>query len=418
MQDYFHKAMQPVLYQVYENFRQALQPWRAMAGASQFFLDKTTHPFSQTHLNKAWIVGLSLFERVTRTYQKPAFDITSAIIDGQTVEVVEDIKTDKLKPFCRLIHFHKLVQKKQPRVLIVAPMSGHYATLLRGTVEAMLPDHDVFITDWTNANLIPVSAGKFDLEDYITYVMDYLRLLGPHTHIIAVCQPAVPVLCAASLLAQLKDEAQPQSMTLMGGPIDASAAETDVTRLAAEHPIEWFRDTLTTQVPLGYPGVGRAVYPGFVQLSSFMMMNLGRHIKAHEDYFRHLVKGDGLSAERHRKFYDEYLAVMDVTAEFYLQTVDRVFIKKCLPHGTFAWKDMTVDPAKITRTALLTIEGELDDISAPGQTVAAHQLCSGLADAQKRHLLQPQVGHYGIFNGSTWREQIYPVVRSFIAQHD
>ncbi|MBI1273095.1 MAG: polyhydroxyalkanoate depolymerase [Alphaproteobacteria bacterium] len=403
---------------MYENMRALIAPWRMAAEAGQYMLNHPMLPSSYTRMGRSWAAGLEIFERVTRQYRKPEFGLKTTEVDGETVEIVEDVLTDRNKPFCRLLHFQRLVERNDPRVLIVAPMSGHYATLLRGTVEAMLPDHDVFITDWVNANTVPVFRGKFDLEDYITYVMDYIRLLGPDVHVVAVCQPAVPVLCAAALLAQMNDPHQPRSMTLMGGPIDASAAETEVTQLADKHPIEWFRDHLVSRVPVNYPGATREVYPGYIQLSSFMLMNLGRHMKAHEEYFQHLIRGDGESAERHRTFYDEYLAVMDVTGEFYLQTVDRVFIEKSLPNGTFKWRHMTVDPAAITKTALLTIEGELDDISAPGQTVAAHAMCSGLPEDKKQHHLQEKVGHYGIFNGGTWRNAIYPIVRSFIKQHN
>jgi poly(3-hydroxybutyrate) depolymerase len=414
----FRKWMQPLIYQLYENMRHTMAPWRAAAEAGQYMLNHPLLPGSHTHAGRGWAAGLELFERITRQYRKPEFDLRHTTIDGKQIEIVEDIITDRNKPFARMIHFQRLIERDDPRVLIVAPMSGHYATLLRGTVEAMLPDHDVFITDWVNASAVPAFHGKFDLEDYITYVMDFLELLGPDTHVIAVCQPAVPVLCAAAVLAQINAAHQPKSMTLMGGPIDAGAAETEVTRLADKHPIEWFRDNMVSRVPVNYPGVGREVYPGFVQLSSFMMMNLGRHIKAHEEFFQHLVRGDGESAEKHRGFYDEYLAVMDVTAEFYLQTVERVFIEKSLPNNSFKWKHLTVDPAAIKKTALLTVEGELDDISAPGQTVAAHGLCSGLPEKMKKNHLQEKVGHYGIFNGSTWRNSIYPIVRDFIKKHD
>ncbi|NDG04706.1 MAG: polyhydroxyalkanoate depolymerase [Alphaproteobacteria bacterium] len=410
----WHHLFQPYAYQTYENMRRSLAPLRMMTEFGQYFLNHPMMPTQMSMSGRSMSAGLEVLERITRDYRKPEFNITHTTIGDEKVDVVLDVLSDRQKPFCRLVHFQRLVERNDPRVLVVAPMSGHHATLLRGTVERLLPEHDVFITDWIDAKNIPMLLGDFNLEDYISYLIDYMRLLGPDLHVIAVCQPAVPVLAAVALMSQMADANVPRSMTLMGGPIDAGAAETAVTKLAAEHPIEWFKQHLVSRVPFQYPGAGREVYPGFIQLSSFMLMNLGRHMKAHEEFFQHLVRGDGESAEKHRGFYDEYLAVMDVTAEFYLQTVERVFITKDLPNGTFAWRSMKVDCSAITRTALLTVEGELDDISAPGQTLAAHRLCRNLAADRKKHLLQPKVGHYGIFNGGTWRNAIYPVVHDFI----
>jgi len=281
----------------------------------------------------------------------------------------------------------------------------------------MLPDHDVYITDWTDAKMVPLSSGKFDLEDYITYVMDFIRALGPEVHLLAVCQPAPPVLCATALLAQMNDPAQPRSMTLMGGPIDCRVAATSVTELANKRSIEWFRNTVIHALPFYYPGAGRLVYPGFLQLQGFMSMNVGRHVGEHMKLFQNLVRGDEEHASAHKKFYDEYMSVMDTTAEFYLQTVQRVFQTHDLALGTFQWHGKTVDPSAITKTALLTVEGELDDISAPGQTRPAHALCSSLPDSMKQAHLQIGVGHYGIFNGRKWRESVLPVVRNFMRAH-
>jgi len=284
-------------------------------------------------------------------------------------------------------------------------------------VEAMLPQHDVYVTDWIDARLVPYKEGKFDLEDNVGYVMDFIRHLGADVHVLAVCQPAVPVMCAVALLAQLNDPAQPRSMTLMGGPIDTRRAQTQVTKLGKERSLSWFERTVVTTLPAYYPGGMRRVYPGFVQLSGFMSMNLDRHVGEHMRLFQHLVKGDGDSATAHRKFYDEYLSVMDITGEFYLQTVERVFQNHDLPEGKFRWKDMLVDCKAISKTALLTIEGTLDDISAPGQTLAAHDLCSSLKAAQKKQHLAEGVGHYGIFNGRRWRSEIQPIVHDFITKH-
>ncbi len=404
------------LSQLYDLSHAMLTPMRMAAEATQTVFQNPFLPTSYTSFGRAVAAGAELVERTTRRFGKPEFDLKTTTVAGRPVDVVEEVA--KSKPFCRLLHFQRLTPHSDPRVLVVAPMSGHHATLLRGTVEALLPDHDVFITDWIDARQVPISKGKFDLDDYIAYLIEFIRLLGPDVHLIAVCQPAVPVLLATSVMAQNNDPAQARSMTLMGGPIDARAAKTQVTELAEKRSLQWFKNTVVTTVPLYYPGALREVYPGFVQLSGFMSMNLDRHVGEHMKLFRHLVRGDGDSAESHRKFYDEYLSVMDVTAEFYLQTVSAVFQKHLLPERAYVWNGQTVDPAAITRTALLTVEGELDDISAVGQTSAAQTLCSGLSNDKKQALLQPGVGHYGIFNGKKYRELILPVIRDFIRKHD
>lgn len=402
-----------MLYQVYDFSHLLAAPMRAMANLTKAMM---LHPLvPETGYARAMAAGAELIERTTRRYDKPKWMLDTTDIDGQKVPVT--VKTIMHKPFCNLLRFERKTTKQDPKVLIVAPMSGHHATLLRGTVDAMLPEHDVYITDWIDARLVPLAAGKFDLEDNVAYIMDFMRHLGPDVHVIAVCQPAVPVLCAVSLLAQLDDKAQPRSMTLMGGPIDTRRAQTKVTQLGKDKPLSWFERTVTTTVPMYYPGAMRRIYPGFIQLSSFMSMNMERHMGEHMRLFHHLVKGDGSSAATHRKFYDEYLSVMDITAEFYLQTVQRVFQEHALPEGNFRWKDMTVNPAAIEHTALLTIEGELDDISAPGQTIAAQDLCKGLSESQKQHALIKDVGHYGIFNGRRWKNEIQPMVRNFIRAH-
>lgn len=403
-------------YSLYDAHQMMMTPLRVLAELTQITFQSPYNPLAFTGLGRSVAAGAELFERMTRRFGKPRFGLAQTVCDGMQVQVSEEIVVEK--PFCGLLHFKRHVNRDDPKVLIVAPMSGHHATLLRGTVAALLPEHDVYITDWTDAKHVPLRQGKFDLEDYIGYVIDFIKAVGPDTHLIAVCQPAVPVLCAVSLLAEAEDADQPRSMTLMGGPIDIAAAKTAVTQLAQDRPLSWFRDTVVSNVPASYAGAFREVYPGFVQLSGFMQMNLDRHIGEHLRLFQHLVRGDGEHAETHRKFYDEYLSVMDITAEFYLQTVERVFQKRDLANGTFTWRGHRVKPETITRTALLTVEGELDDISAPGQTEAAHKLCSSLAPQMKKHVLQPQVGHYGIFNGRKWRENIMPVVRDFIRTHD
>ncbi|NDE90343.1 MAG: polyhydroxyalkanoate depolymerase [Alphaproteobacteria bacterium] len=408
-----------MLYQVYDFSHLMAAPMRAMAGLTKAMFQNPLMP--ETGYARAMAAGAELLERTTRRYAKPKWMLDTTEINGQKVPVT--VKTVMQKPFCNLLRFERKTTNNDPKVLIVAPMSGHHATLLRGTVQAMLPEHDVYITDWIDARLVPRSAGKFDLEDNVSYIMDFIRAIsstdgGPDVHVMAVCQPAVPVLCAVSLMAQMKDPCQARSMTLMGGPIDTRRAQTQVTKLGKDKPLSWFERTVISTVPMYYPGASRRIYPGFVQLSGFMSMNMDRHVGEHMRLFHHLVKGDGSSAESHRKFYDEYLSVMDITAEFYLQTVERVFQEHALPEGTFRWKNMTVDPSAIEQTALLTIEGELDDISAPGQTIAAHDLCKGLKPSQKEHHLIKEVGHYGIFNGRRWRTEIQPLVKAFIRNHE
>ena len=405
-----------LLYHFHDWQHAALAPLRLAAEATQAALNNPLFSAGQkTHMGRSIAAGAELLERTTRRFGKPSFNIHSLRLGRHDAKVTEEIALTK--PFCRLLHFKVDSDRKVPKVLLVAPMSGHYATLLRGTVEGLLPEHDVYITDWIDAKLVPLYQGKFDLEDYITYVMDFIRLLGPDVHVIGVCQPTVPVLAAVALLADLNDPAQPRSMTLMGGPIDTRFVKTAVTELAAKRPIEWFKNTVIHALPFYYPGAHRLVYPGFIQLHGFMSMNVERHVGEYVKLFQNLVKGDDEPAAVHRKFYDEYLSVMDTTAEFYLQTVERVFQHHDLPNGTFMWNGKTVRPEGIKRTALLTVEGELDDISAPGQTRPALDLCSGLGPDMKKAHLQIGVGHYGIFNGRKWREQILPVVHQFIMDH-
>lgn len=410
------------IYHLYDLNHALFTPARLMAGFLKNTLKNPAYPMADSQIARTIAASAEVFERMHQKFERPTFDLHSTTINGKHVHVTEDIVD--VRPFCRLRRFVRDVKRNDPRVLIVAPMSGHYATLLRGTVDALLPHHDVYITDWEDAKMVPRPAGRFNLDDYIDYVIDYIDMLGPDVHVIAVCQPAVPVMAAAAIMNNENYKTAPRTMTLMGGPIDARVSPTDVNELAEKKPLSWFERNLVSDVPAYYPGAFRRVYPGFLQLAGFMSMNLDRHTKAHMDFFKHLIQGDGESAQQHRKFYDEYLAVMDLSAEFYLQTVDIVFQRYLLPQGLMKWKDPATDelhdvlPAKIKRTALLTIEGELDDISAHGQTTAAHVICTGLPADMQFHHFQESVGHYGIFNGRRWREKIMPRIRHFIREFD
>jgi len=405
-------------YQIYELNHAALQPFRAYADAVRLFYRNPLNPLSTTPVGRSVAAAAEVFERTTRRYGKPGFDLPTTEVDGR--EVAVDEKVVWSRPFCDLIHFQRDLPRSRrpdPRLLIVAPMSGHYATLLRGTVEAMMPHAEVYITDWTDARMVPLSEGRFDLDDYVDYIIAMLHHLGPDTHVMAVCQPSVPVLAAVSLMEARGDRFSPASMTLMGGPIDTRRNPTAVNLLAEKKGIDWFRDNVIMQVPWPNPGFLRDVYPGFLQLSGFMSMNLDRHLIAHKDFFMHLVKNDGDSAEKHRDFYDEYLAVMDLTAEFYLQTVETVFVRHDLPLGRMMHRGEPVDPSAVRNVALLTVEGENDDISGVGQTQASHDLCSGIPASMRGHHLQPRVGHYGVFNGSRFRADIVPRIVAFMAEH-
>lgn len=411
-----------MLYNLYEFQRALMTPIRIQARLTQTVFQNPFNPLSGTTFGRTVSASAEMLERMTRRFGRPEFGLEETQIGGKTVKVTEEMIVEK--SFGSLLHFKRNTKRNDPQVLLVAPMSGHYATLLRGTVKALLPHHDVYITDWEDARQVQVSKGSFNFDDYVTYLREYMSLLGPDTHIIAVCQPAVPVLAAVSLMATENDPNQPLSMTLMGGPIDTRVSKTEVTELAETRPIKWFENAAVHHVPFPYPGAGRKVYPGFLQLNGFMSMNLDTHIGSHLKFFHHLINGDGESSERHRKFYNEYLSVMDIPAEFYLQTVAEVFQKHSLPRGTMKWRDpytgklLDVRPQDITKTALLTVEGELDDISARGQTTAAHELCYSLSQKKQFHHFQLQCGHYGIFNGRRWREQIMPRIRNFIREMD
>ena len=406
--------MQKSGYFFYEAMHAVLGPARAASDAMRLFYRNPINPVSHTALGRSISAACELFERTTRRYGKPAFDLPVTEINGTSVGVTERVVWQNT--FCNLVHFERAVPQgtpKQEKLLIVAPMSGHFATLLRGTVEAFLPSHEVYITDWVDARLVPMSAGRFDLDDYVDYVMAMIRHLGPDVHVLAVCQPSVPVIAAIARLEAENDPHGPRSMILMGGPIDTRESPTEVNKLAQKRGIEWFRKNCIARVPFPHPGVWREVYPGYLQLSGFMAMNFDRHLTAHWDMFNHLVENDGDSAEKHREFYDEYMAVMDLTAEFYLQTVDTVFVKHSLPKGEMMHRDKPVDLKAIRNCALMTVEGENDDISGVGQTKATHALCVNIPKEKQLYHLQADVGHYGVFNGSRFRKFIAPKIVEF-----
>jgi poly(3-hydroxybutyrate) depolymerase len=412
--------MSAPLYWFYEMSHVALNPSRAMADATKLLFRNPLNPLTPTTFGKSIAAACEVFERSTRRYGRPEWDIHDALVGGERVPV--NIEAPWQRPFCRLLHFARVFdrapRRPQPKLLVVAPMSGHFATLLRGTVEALLPNHDVYITDWADARMVPISEGRFDLDDYIDYLISILHFLHGDVHVLAVCQPSVPVLAAVAAMEAAEDPHVPHSMILMGGPIDTRVNPTAVNELAQSRGIDWFRHNVITKVPFPHPGALRDVYPGFLQLHGFVSMNLDRHIEAHRNLFHNLVHGDGDSAQKHREFYDEYLAVMDLAAEYYLQTVDTVFIRHALPKGAMTHRGNPVDPSKIRRVALLTVEGEHDDISGVGQTKAAHDLLSNLSDDMKTHWLQQGVGHYGVFNGSRFRAEIAPRIADFILSHN
>ena len=402
----------------YDAAHAMLAPARAASDLTRLALANPGNPLTYTPMGRTMSAACEMFERTTRRYAKPAFGLGSTLIDGERVPVREEVIWSK--PFCQVIAFKRGPigrPEGQPKLLIVAPMSGHYATLLRGTVEAFLPTHEVMITDWADASMVPVIEGRFDLDDYIDYVMEMCRDLGPDLHLLAVCQPSVPAIAAVARLEAEDEPAIPRSLTVMGGPIDTRRSPTAVNQLAEQRGVEWFRRHCIHTVPFGHPGATRQVYPGFLQLSGFMAMNLDRHVTAHRDMFNHLVKGDGDAAEKHRDFYDEYMAVMDLTAEFYLETVAKVFVDHELPKGEMVHRDKPVDLLAIRRCAIMAVEGEKDDISGVGQTLAALELTPNLAEDKKHYYLQKGVGHYGVFNGSRFRSEIAPRICDFIAKH-
>lgn len=405
-----------MLYDAYEVQRSWLANASAIATMGAEFFNNPANPFA--YFGGGPVVGsaLEVFAHAAAPHGKPAFGLAQTVVDGQTVKVHEEILAKR--QFGQLRHFVREGIEGGPKLLIVAPMSGHYATLLRGTVERMLPFGDVFITDWRDAKCIPSSAGRFDLDDYVDYVIAFLEAVGPGAHLLAVCQPSVPCYAAAALMSADNHPARPKTLTMMGGPIDTREAPTAVNVMATERPHAWFEQNVIATVPMTYPGAGRRVYPGFLQLAGFMSMNLGSHLMSHWEMFKHLVRGDDESAEATREFYDEYLSVCDMTAEFYLQTVDVVFQRHTLPKGEMTHRGRRVDPAAIRDIAILAIEGEKDDISGVGQTKAALTLASNLPKAMKYYHLAKGAGHYGIFNGTKWRTRIAPVLEDWIMRHE
>ncbi|MFT0859622.1 polyhydroxyalkanoate depolymerase [Ancylobacter sp. G4_0304] len=416
----FASAFTRPLYWMFEMGQAALEPVRLMADAGRLYYRNPVNPLSHTGVGRSMSAAFEMLERSTRRYGKPEWGIDEVTIGAVRVPVT--VETVWERPFCRLLHFRRDFarppRRPQPRMLIVAPLSGHYATLLRGTVQTLLETHDLYITDWVDAREVPMSAGRFDLDDYIDYLIEMFRHMDGGMHVVGVCQPAVPVLAAVARMEAEGDPQVPASMILMGGPIDTRENPTAVNDFAQERGIDWFRRNVITTVPFPYPGFMRQVYPGFLQLHGFVSMNLERHLRAHADMFGHLVKGDGDSAAKHREFYDEYLSVMDLPAEYYLQTLQTVFIDHALPKGEMTHRGEKVDPSKIRNVALLTIEGENDDISGVGQTRAAQTLCSSLPEDMRVHYLQPTVGHYGVFNGSRFRSEIAPRIADFTLSHN
>jgi poly(3-hydroxybutyrate) depolymerase len=412
-----------MLYQLYETQRALMAPFSEFASASAKLYNHPLSPFAHTPLADRISAGYDLMHRLAKDYEKPPFAITSATVGGVDIAVQEQVAVRK--PFCRLLRFKRFtdephvleMMRSQPKVLLVAPLSGHHSTLLRDTVKSMLHDHKVFITDWTDARMVPLSEGAFHLDDYVAYVQEFIRHIGPDVHVVSVCQPTVPVLAAVSLLAS-NGEPTPRTMTMMGGPIDARHSPTAVNNLAVNKSHSWFENNVIFRVPSNFPGAGRRVYPGFLQHTGFVAMNPDRHVSSHYDYFSDLIRGDGESAESHRQFYDEYNAVLDMPAEYYLDTIKTVFQDFALVNGTWHVAGQLVRPHDITSTALLTVEGELDDISGAGQTRAAHGLCTGIPTERQFHYDVEGAGHYGIFSGRRWRDHVYPHIKDFIARYD
>jgi len=402
-----------MLYQAYQAHTDIMVPVRALAGMAM--AASGWRPVDNTALRNL-TAAYELIARAGLTHRRPPFGITSVMVGNREVEVREEAALTT--PFGTLLHFKKDIAQTQPRVLLIAPLSGHFATLLRSTVRTMLPEHDVYVTDWHNAREVPTSKGRFGFDDYVDHLVRFLEAIGPGAHMLAVCQPCVAALVAAAVMAQDGNAAAPRSMTLMAGPIDCRVNPTKVNDLANSKPIDWFESHLIARVPFRYDGAFRRVYPGFVQLAAFMSMNIDRHLKAHRELYDNLVKGEHAKAKATKDFYDEYFAVLDLTAEFYIETVRLVFQEYALPRGTLTFRGEKVDPKAIRRTMLLTVEGEKDDICAIGQTVAAHDLCSGLRPYLKRHHMQPGVGHYGVFSGRKWEGQIYPLVKNVILASD
>jgi len=401
-----------MLYDAYQAQSDLLAPWRAWAGLTSALYRETYAGPRANYLFKGIAAAAEIINRAHLIHERPAFAIDTIEIAGVSIPVKEERVFET--PFATLLRFKKEIRTEQPRVLIVAPMAGHFPTLLRQTVKTMLAEHDVYITDWKSARDVPLNAGKFGIDEYIEHTIWFFEKLGAGTHVVAVCQPCAALLATVAVMAQSNHPCQPRSMTLMAGPIDTRINPTAVNELATGHPLEWFEKNLITTVPPRYAGAHRRVYPGFLQLSAFMSMNLPRHVRAHLDLFEHIRKGENERADANKKFYDEYFSVSDLPAEFYLETVRKVFQEFELPRGRFEYRGRRVEPGAISKTALLTVEGERDDICSVGQTLAAHDLCTSLKPFRKKHYVQPGVGHYGVFSGTRWPTQIYPIVRNVI----
>lgn len=405
-----------MIYAAYQAQADLLDPFRTAARMSRRMLDTAMSGFGENPFLRGFSAAFEMVERAGLSHARPAFDIDTVLVGNREVEVSQEVAFSL--PFGSLLHFKKDIDQRQPRVLVVAPLSGHFATLLHGTVKTLLPDHDVYITDWHNARDVPLSAGPFGFDDYVEHVIRFLEIIGPGAHALAVCQPCVQVLAATAVMAQTNNPATPASITLMAGPVDTRVNPTKVNELATSKPMEWFEQNLIATVPAGFAGAGRKVYPGFIQVSAFLGMNVDRHIKAHVELFGCLSKGETEKADTTKAFYDEYFAVLDLAAEFYLETIRSVFQEHDLPRGVLTYRGDPVDFRAIRRTALLTVEGERDDICAVGQTVAAQDICSSLRPHQKRHHMQAGVGHYGVFSGRRWQAQVYPLVRNHILSSD
>ena len=402
-----------MLYHLHHTLNQSVQPLHLWAQAWKKQLKLSwMRPFTKGSMTRTMLAHLELVIRCTDNYEKPEFGLAHTIINGEKVRIREEIP--HALPFCDLLHFRRTGTYDHPKVLLVAPMSGHYATLLRGTVEHFIPDHEVYITDWQNARDVPFNEGNFTFDDYVRYLIEFIEFLGPDTHVIAVCQPSVPAMVAATIMAERNNPNAPRSLTLMGGPVDTRINPTEVNDYASGKDLEWFEKNVINTVPADFAGAGQKVYPGFIQLSGFMSMNWNSHIKKHFKFFDDLVKGDGDSAEAHRDFYNEYLAVMDLPADFYLETIRKVFLEHRLPRGEMLFEGKIIDPSAVKNTALLTVEGENDDITGKGQTKAAHDILSNIPDSMREHYVQPEVGHYGIFNGRRFREEVGPTIKAFI----
>ena len=405
-----------MMYQSYDLYSRSAEMMNGFIGLSQTFLNNPYNPFAQTFLGKSISAGLDSAFHHTKVYDKQPFDIKTKTIDGETVGITEQIISKK--PFCNLIHFKQDTQVQQPKLFVVAPLSGHHATLLKATIERLIADHDVFITDWLDAKNVPLAEGTFGFDDYVSYLIDFIKEIGENTHVLAVCQPAVQALIATAVLAKEKDPATPKSLTIIAGPIDTSINPNELNRYASEKDLSWFENNVIMTVPNRFPGAGRKVYPGFIQLTSFTVMNIDSHINKHADYISHVFHGKEEKRVSHRNFYDEYLSVLDLNAEFYLETIDRVFINQDLANGKMTYHGELVDLSAITNTALHTIEGKNDDICSLGQTQAAHNLCSGIPEQNKLDQVFDGVGHFGTFSGSAFRERIAPSITEFIEKHN